>query len=69
VYHEFDEAAVRGLLGIGVEDRPVSLIVHGVYDMPRFAQRWRGAVEPPRSKAEMHRNSNMKEVFMLIDVN
>jgi len=41
VYHEFDEAAVRGLLGIAVEDRPVGLIVHGVYDMPRFAQRWR----------------------------
>jgi len=41
VYHEFDEAAVRDLLGIGIEDSPVGLVVHGVYDMPRFAQRWR----------------------------
>lgn len=41
MYHEFDEAAVRSLLGISVEDSPVGLIVHGVYDMPRFAQRWR----------------------------
>jgi len=41
MYHGFDAAAVRGLLGIGPNDSPTGLILHGVYDMPGFARRWR----------------------------
>ena len=48
MYHQFDEQAVRRLLGIGPEDAPVGLILHGVYDMPRFARRWRDRLTDAR---------------------
>ena len=41
MYRAFDQATVRSLLGIGPDDAPVGLILHAVYDMPRFARRWR----------------------------
>jgi len=49
MYHAFDQPAVRSLLGIGVEDSPVGLIVHGVYGMPAFAQRWRDRLTNART--------------------
>jgi uridine phosphorylase len=41
VYQEFDQAAVRALLGIDEADDPAGLILHGTYDMPTHADRWR----------------------------
>lgn len=41
MYHAFDQAAVHALLGTGPKDKPKGLILHGVYDMPEYVQRWR----------------------------
>ncbi len=41
MYHAFDQAAVRAMLGVTSEDTPKGLILHGVYAMPESAQRWR----------------------------
>jgi len=41
VYQEFGIEQVRDLLRIGESDEPAGLIVHGIYEMPKMARRWR----------------------------
>ena len=41
MYHEFDADAVAALLGIGKDDLPHGLILHGTYDMPDKVRDWR----------------------------
>jgi len=49
MYHQFDEAAVRALLGIGPEDAPLGLIVHGTYNLPERVRRWRDRLSNARA--------------------
>lgn len=49
MYRTFDRAAICDLLGIDpVADLPAGLILHGCYDMPAAAQRWRDRLADAR---------------------
>jgi uridine phosphorylase len=49
MYRAFDQPAIAELLGIDPEaDRPVGLILHGCYDMPSAALRWRDRLADAR---------------------
>ena len=52
MYREFDAASVRDLLGIAPQDMPLGLILHGIYDMPGFARRWRDRLSNARVAAK-----------------
>ena len=49
MYHEFDAASVRDLLGITPKDTPVGLVLHGIYDMPYYVRRWRDRLSNARA--------------------
>jgi uridine phosphorylase len=48
MYREFDAPSVQKMLGIDVEDTPDGLILHGIYDMPQQARRWRDRLAEAR---------------------
>lgn len=49
MYHEFDAASVRDLLGITPTDTPVGLVLHGIYNMPYYVRRWRDRLSNARA--------------------
>lgn len=48
MYQGFDADAVSRLLGIGPDDRPHGLIVHGTYNFPTKIRRWRDRLTDAR---------------------
>ncbi len=52
MYQTFDQTAIRALLGIDEADDPAGLVLHGTYNMPTHARRWRDRLTRARVAAK-----------------